>query len=126
VNGRRVLDQVIRTQAATSSPGFDVNRVLRSLVAEARALTGAEAAAIDVRGRGRVASDGRRGDADSSLAVPLPPTAPAPGALTVYSRNEQRFTAADRQVLDLLARLIGSTLMRAALDSTRRPQAVPR
>jgi hypothetical protein len=123
VNGRRVLEQVIRTQAATSRPGFDVNRVLRSLAAEARALTGAEAAAIDVRGRGRVASDGRRADADSSLAVPLPSTAPAPGALTVYSRNDRRFTAADRQVLDLLARLIASTLTRAALDSTRRPHA---
>lgn len=121
-----MLEQVIRTQAATSTPGFDVNRILRSLVEEARALTGAEAATIDVRGRGRVASDGLRGAGDSSLAVPLPPTAPAPGALTVYSGGRRRFTAADRQVLDLLARLIGSTLTRAALDPTRHPRALPR
>jgi hypothetical protein len=126
VNGRRILEQVIRTQAATSRPGFDVHRVLRNLVAEARALTGADAAVIDVRGHGRMASDGRRADAGCSLVVPLPPTAPAPGALTVYSGNGRRFTAADRDVLDLLARLIGSTLMRAAMDSTRRPHALPR
>jgi hypothetical protein len=120
-----MLHQVLRTQAVTSRPGFDIEAVLQSLVEAARRLTDAEGAAMAVKGRRRIESAGRtRGD--SSLAVPLPPTAPAPGVLTVYSATGRRFTEADRQVLDLLARLAGSTLTRAALDGATRPLALRR
>jgi len=117
VNGRRVLQQVIRTQTATSRPGFDVDAVLRGVVEEARTLTGAEAATIILHGAGRIASTASGVEAGSSLAVPLPASAPTAGALTVYSGADRHFTAEDRQVLELLAGLIGSTLTRAALES---------
>jgi len=117
MNGRRVLDQVLRTQAETARPGFDVEDVLRGVADEARALTHAESAAVELRGRRRITSRAAGLRAESSLAVPLPPTAPTAGALTVYSGAGRRFSAEDRQVLELLAGLIGSTLTRASLDA---------
>ena len=114
----------MRTQAATSRPGFDVDDVLQGVVDEAQALTGAEAAVVVVRGRGRISSERQGPHSETSLQVPLPGTAPAPGALAVYSAADRRFTDEDRQVLELLAGLIGSTLTRAALDAQsllRRP-----
>jgi hypothetical protein len=117
VNGHRVLEQVIRTQEATARPGFDVDGVLQGVVDEARELTGAEAAVVVLRGRGRIASEAPGEHTQSSLEVPLPPTAPTAGALAVYSGPERHFSADDRQVLELLAGLIGSTLTRAALDA---------
>jgi hypothetical protein len=125
VNGQRVLAQVIRTQAATARPGFDVDDVLQGVVDEAQALTGAEAAEVVLRGRGRITSERRGPNAASTLEVPLPPSAPTEGALAVYSSAERRFSADDRQVLELLAGLIGATLTRAALDA-RSPFLVPR
>jgi GAF domain-containing protein len=121
VNGQRVLEQVLRTQAETARPGFDVDLVLRHVVDEARALTGAQAAEVDLRDKGRIASRAADAHGESSLEVPLPPTAPTPGALTVYSDAGRRFTAEDRQVLELLAGLIGSALTRAALDASSGP-----
>ncbi len=121
MTGQRVLEQVLRTQEATALPGFDLDRVLRSVVEEARALTGADAAAILLPDRGRIASEAPELHTESSLAVPLPRSAPTAGALTVYARAERRFTAEDRQVLELLAGLIGLTLTRAALDESGRP-----
>jgi hypothetical protein len=117
VNGQRVLAQVIRTQEATARPGFDVDDVLQGVVDEAQALTDAEAAVVVLRGRGRITSERQGAHTESSLQVPLPPTAPTSGALAVYSSSERQFTADDRQVLELLAGLIGATLTRAALDS---------
>jgi GAF domain-containing protein len=124
MKGLRVLEHVIRTQTAASRPGFDVDGVLQGVVEAALALTVAEAAAVVLRGRGRIASAGEPARGDSSLAVPLPPTAPTQGMLVVYVREERRFTADDRRVLDLLARLIGTTLTRAALDEASRPRAL--
>jgi hypothetical protein len=124
MNGQRVLDQVIRTQAATARPGFDVERVVRGVLDGARALLGAESAAVVLRGRGRIASeDGAV--VGPSLEVPLPPTAPTTGSLTVYAHAKRGFTAEDRQVLELLAGLIGSTLTRAALDEQSTRAALP-
>ena len=116
MNGQRVLEQVIRTQTATARPGFDVDDVLQGVVDEAQALTDAEAAVVVVRGRGRITSVRQGRHTESSLQVPLPPNTPTSGALAVYSGAERRFTAEERQVLELLAGLIGSTLTRAALD----------
>ena len=116
MNGQRVFEQVIRTQAAAARPGFDVDAVLQGVVDEAQALTAAEAAVVVLRGRGRITSERQGSKSESSLQVPLPPTAPTAGALAVYSGPERRFTTEDRQVLELLAGLIGSTLTRAALD----------
>ena len=116
MNGERVLDQVIRTQTATARPGFDLERVVRGVLDGARTLIGAESAAVMLSGRGRIASEEPDAENAVALEVPLPPTAPTAGALTVYARHERRFTAEDRQVLELLAGLIGSTLTRAALD----------
>ncbi len=121
MTGQRVLAQVLRTQEATALPGFDVDRVLRGVVEEARALTGADAAAIFLQDRDRIASTGAEFRAEPSLTVPLPQSAPTAGALTVYGRAERRFTAEDRQVLELLAGLIGLTLTRAALDASGPP-----
>jgi hypothetical protein len=120
VNGQRVLEQVIRTQAATSRPGFDVDDVLQGVVDEAQVLTEAEAAVVILRGRGRIASERQGRNTESSLQVPLPPTAPTTGALAVYSGAQRRFTAEDRQVLEVLAGLIGAALTRAALDARSR------
>jgi hypothetical protein len=117
MKGRLVLEQVIRTQAATARPGFDVDGVLQGVVDEAQALTGAEAAVAVVKGHGRITSERQGPHTETSLQVPLPPTAPTSGALAVYSRAERRFTPEDRQVLELLAGLIGSTLTRASLDA---------
>ena len=112
-----MLAQVIRTQAATARPGFDVDDVLQGVVDQAQMLTGAESAVVVLRGRGRITSERQGPHTESSLQVPLPPTAPTSGALAVYSDSERRFTADDRQVLELLAGLIGATLTRAALDA---------
>jgi GAF domain-containing protein len=116
VQGHDMLERVLRTQAATARPGFDVDEVLGTLVAEAQSLTGSAGAAIVVRGRGRIATAGRCDG--PSVEVLLPPTAPAGGALVVYGRQ---LTGDDRQVLELLAGLVGSTLTRAALDAESRP-----
>lgn len=126
MTGQRVLAQVLRTQKATALPGFDVDRALRGVVEEARALTGADAAAIFLPDRDRIASPGAELGAEPSLTVPLPQSAPTAGALTVYGRAERPFTAEDRQVLELLAGLIGLTLTRAALDASGPPlRSVP-
>src|SRR5438552_7683642 len=50
MNGQRVFEQVIRTQAAAARPGFDVDAVLQGVVDEAQALTAAEAAVVVLRG----------------------------------------------------------------------------
>ena len=126
MTGQRVLAQVLRTQKATAlgiAGGMAVAGLfpLRGVVEEARALTGADAAAIFLPDRDRIASPGAELGAEPSLTVPLPQSAPTAGALTVYGRAERPFTAEDRQVLELLAGLIGLTLTRAALDASGPP-----
>jgi hypothetical protein len=99
VQGLEMLERVLRTQAATARPGFDADRVLQTLVDEARSLTGCDGPSVE-------------------LLLPL--SASTAGALVVYGR---RVTLDDRQVLELLAGLVGSTLTRAALDAESRPAA---
>jgi hypothetical protein len=115
MKGQRVLEQVIRTQAELASPDFDLDAVLRAVVDEARALTGAEAAVVETP-RGDVIASGPHEAHAHSLVVPLPERRPAAGALRVYGAERSAFTREDVQALELLAALIGSALTRAELS----------
>ena len=115
MKGQRVLEQVIRTQAELASADFDLDAVLREVVDEARALTGAEAAVVETP-QGEVISSGQREARGHALVVPLPQRRPAAGALRVYSAERSVFTREDVQALELLAALIGSALTRAELS----------
>jgi hypothetical protein len=114
VKGQRVLEQVIRTQAELAAPDFDLDAVLREVVDEARALTGAQAAVVETP-HGEVIASGASEARGHSLVVPLPPRRPAAGALRVYGAERRPFTHEDVQALELLAALIGSALTRAEL-----------
>jgi GAF domain-containing protein len=114
MKGQRVLEQVIRTQAELAAPDFDLGAVLREVVNEARALTGAEAAVVETP-RGEVFASGPSEARGHALVVPLPPRRPAAGALRVYGADHRPFTHDDVQALELLAALIGSAITRAEL-----------
>ena len=114
MKGQRVLEQVIRTQAELAAPDFDLGAVLREVVDEARALTGAEAAVVETP-RGEVFASGPSEARGHALVVPLPQRRPAPGALRVYGADRRPFTHEDVQALELLAALIGAALTRAEL-----------
>jgi signal transduction protein with GAF and PtsI domain len=114
MKGQRVLEQVIRTQAELSAPDFDLGAVLREVVDEARALTGAEAAVVETP-RGEVFASGPKEARGHALVVPLPQRRPAAGALRVYGADRRPFTHEDVQALELLAALIGAALTRAEL-----------
>ena len=124
MKGQRVLDQVIRTQAALSAPNFDLDEVLRDVVDEARALTGAESAVVETPDGAvisSVAGRRRRRAARSSIVVSLPETNQT-GALKVYSAGRSAFGPEDVRALELLAGLVWAALTRAALPgrATRR------
>jgi signal transduction protein with GAF and PtsI domain len=114
MKGQRVLEQVIRTQAELAAPDFDLGAVLREVVDEARALTGAEAAVVETPG-GEVIASGPDAARDHALVIPLPQRRRAAGALRVYGAERRAFTREDVQALELLAALIGSALTRAEL-----------
>jgi signal transduction protein with GAF and PtsI domain len=114
MKGQRVLDQVIRTQAELAAPDFDLGAVLREVVDEARALTGADAAVVETP-HGDVIASGLNDGRGHALVIPLPQRRPAAGALSVYGAERRMFTREDVQALELLAALIGSALTRAEL-----------
>lgn len=127
MKGQRVLDQVIRTQTALASPNFDLDAVLRDVVDEARALTGAESAVVETPDGAVFTSVAARRHPRaprSSIVVSLPETNQT-GALTVYSTGRRAFSAEDVRALELLAGLVWSALTRAGLPGrtirARRP-----
>ena len=127
MNGQRVLDQVIRTQAALATPDFDLDAILHDVAEEARALTRAERAIVETPDGNVITATSarhRRRAARSSLVVTLPETGER-GALKVYSSARRAFGAEDVRALQLLAGLIWSALTRAALPTApaRRPPA---
>jgi hypothetical protein len=130
MNGQRVLDQVIRTQTALAAPNFDLDAVLRDVVDEARALTGAESAVVEAPDGAVIASTAgrrrRRSAARSTIVVSLP-DASHTGVLKVCSPGRRAFSAEDVRVLELLAGLVWSALTRATLPGrqtvSRRPPA---
>ena len=114
MKGQRVLEQVIRTQAELAEPDFDLAAVLREVVDEARALTGAEAAVVETP-RGDVIASGPDAAREHALVIPLRQRRAASGALRVYGAERRAFTREDVQALELLAALIGAALTRAEL-----------
>jgi hypothetical protein len=121
MNGQRVLDQVIRTQAALATPGFDLAAILREVADEARVLTGAETAVVETPDGAVISSTPRRRrrTARSSLVVELP-EADHRGALKVYSGGRGAFSPNDICTLEVLAGLVWSAVTRAALPAPRR------
>ena len=128
MKGQRVLDQVIRTQTALATPDFDLDAVLRDVVDEARALTGAQSAVVEADGAVIVSAAGhrRRRPARSTIVVSLP-DASHTGVLRVCSPGRRAFSAEDVRALELLAGLVWSALTRAELPGrptvSRRPPA---
>jgi GAF domain-containing protein len=118
MKGQRVLQQVIRTQAELAAPGFDLDTVLREVVDEARALTGAEAAVVETP-QGDVIASGPDDARSHALVIPLAQRRPHAGALRVYGADRRAFTREDVQALELLAALIGTALTRAELVPRR-------
>lgn len=114
MKGQRVLEQVIRTQAELAAPDFDLGAVLREVVEEARALTGAEAAVVEIP-HGEVIASGHERPDGHAIVIPLPQRRPTRGALRVYGAERRDFTREDVQALELLAALIASALTRAEL-----------
>lgn len=126
MKGQRVLDQVIRTQTALATPNFDLDEVLRDVVDEARALTGAESAVVEAPDGAVIASAAgrrRRRSARSTIVVSLPDPSHT-GVLRVSSPGRRAFSAEDVRALELLAELVWSALTRAALPG--RPPVSPR
>jgi hypothetical protein len=119
MNGQRVLDQVIRTQAALAMPGFDLDLVLRDVAEEARALTGAETAEVEMPSGRLITSRPRRRSRHprSALVVSLPDTGDR-GALRVYAAERCAFGTEAELALELFAGLVSSALIRAALPAT--------
>jgi len=119
MNGQRVLEQVIRTQAALATPGFDLDLILKDVADEARALTGAETAVVEMPS-GRVITSRprrrRRRNPRSELVVSVPDTCER-GALRVYAAGRCAFGTEAVLALELLAELVSSALMRAALPA---------
>ena len=127
MKGQRVLDQVIRTQTALAAPNFDLDAVLRDVVDEARALTGAESAVVETPDGSvftSVVSRRRRRTTRSSIVVSLPESNQT-GALKVYSAGRRAFSAEDVRALELLASLVWSALTRAALPARTSPLRRP-
>ncbi len=117
MNGQRVLDQVIRTQAALATPGFDLDVILRDVADEARALTGAETAIVEKPSGELITSRRLRRRSRhprSALVVSLPDTGNR-GALRVYAAERCAFGAEAKLALELFAELVSSALIRAAL-----------
>jgi hypothetical protein len=126
MNGQRVLEQVMRTQAALARPGFDLDAILQDVADEARSLTGAQSAVVETPDGAVITSMPTRRrlrrPARSSLVVTLPDTGHR-GAVKVYSAGRRSFGAEDVRALELLAGLVWSAVTRAALPSpSRRPR----
>jgi hypothetical protein len=119
MNGQRVLDQVIRTQAALATPGFDLDLILKDVADEARALTGAETAVVEMPSGRLITSRPRLRPSrhpQSALVVALPDTGDR-GALRVYAAERCAFGTEAILALELFARLVSSALIRAALPA---------
>lgn len=116
MKGERVLEQVIRTQRAIATA--DLETVLRTVVGDARALTGADGAEAEITTPYSQAIAGvalESLSAHSIIAVPLLREDQAAGVLKVYSAEHEVFVAEDARVLELLAGLISSALARTEL-----------
>lgn len=132
----RELDRLIETQIAIGTSAFDLDAVMTTVVEQALALTGADAAAIELPDGDVLASRNAGGDSPidddayegvnprSLLVVPLLHDGREMGVLKVYRARPDAFAARHERILGGLAQLVGTALVRAELITRLEEQAV--